>query len=71
MPLGMVEDAAHDGADAVHGPPGVKRAMQPVLDRLGLGLVQAQPAPAPHDLLVQVKLLFTCEGLAIWLVRPR
>ena len=63
MPLGVVEDAAHDGADAVHGPPGVKRAMQPVLDRVGLGLVQAQLALARHDLPVQVKLLTHMRGL--------
>ena len=59
----MVEDEAHDGADAVHGPPGVKRAMQPVLDRLGLDLVQAQLAPARRDLLVQVKPLLHMRGL--------
>ena len=50
-------------AVAVHGPPGVKGAMQPVLDRLGLDLVQAQLAPARLDLLVQVKLLLHMRGL--------
>jgi len=37
--------------------------MQPVLGRLGLGLVQAQLAPARHDLLVQLKLLLHMRGL--------
>jgi hypothetical protein len=37
--------------------------MQPVLDRLGLDLVQAQLAPARHDLLVQVKPLLHMRGL--------
>ena len=37
--------------------------MQPVLDRFGLDLVQAQLAPARHDLLVQLKLLLHVRGL--------
>src|SRR6516162_2431064 len=37
--------------------------MQPVLDCFGLDLVQAQLAPARHDLLVQLKLLLHVRGL--------
>ena len=36
--------------------------MQPVLDRLGLDLVQAQLATERHDVLVQVKLLHAHAG---------
>lgn len=44
--------------------------MQPVLDRLGLDLVQAQLASARHNLLVQVNFSFTCVGLAILTTSP-
>jgi hypothetical protein len=41
----------------------LKGGVQPVLDRLGLNLVQAQLATARHDVLVQVKLLLHMRGL--------
>ena len=34
MTLGIVEDTAHDGANAVHRPPRVESGVQPVFDRL-------------------------------------
>src|SRR5437899_2619939 len=39
MALGVIEDAAHDRSDAVHGPPRVECRVQPILHRFRLDLI--------------------------------
>src|SRR5713226_7441379 len=56
--FGVVEDAAHDRAHAMHGPPRIERRMQPIFDRFWLNLIESYRAPPWNDVPGQVEGLF-------------
>src|SRR5579883_3551346 len=61
--LSIVVELAQRGADRVHGPPGIKGGMEPVLDGLRAQLVKPECAPLGDNVAIQKVPLFLARRL--------
>ena len=63
MTFGVVKDAAHDAAHAMHRPPGLEGRVQPLLDGVRINVHKLHRAPTWHEVVLEIKRLFIPSGL--------